>query len=215
MNIVQLCQILFVALIGLFALLVAYNNLRDPQSNLRLVQHLLSMDSVFPDTRLKSRAIVSPAVHRIVFGLIVAVQGASALLCLGGAAILMSIVMLFAFLPGAMAPLFKKNPHLGADIVNRLRVTPPFLAASALVGQVTGLSLLLLWIAGLTLLLIYLEKRPPQRQAAASVLQFLGASGEPSLSQPHQSGSRLRARGVSFRCGRTRAPAPLRTAAAC
>jgi predicted small integral membrane protein len=88
MNIVQLCQILFVALIGAFALLVTWNNLRDPQSNLRLVEHLLSMDSVFPDTRLKSRAIVSPGAHRLAFGLIVAVQGATALLCLAGAVIL-------------------------------------------------------------------------------------------------------------------------------
>lgn len=88
MNIVQLCQILFVALIGAFALLVAYNNLRDPHSNLQLVQHVMSMDSVFPHSRLKGRAIVSPLAHRIAFGLIVAAQGAVALLCLGGAAIL-------------------------------------------------------------------------------------------------------------------------------
>jgi predicted small integral membrane protein len=88
MNIVQLCQILFVALIGVFALIVAWNNLRDPQSNLRLVEHLLSMDSVFPDTRLKDRAIASPVAHRIAFGLIVATEAATALLCLAGAAIL-------------------------------------------------------------------------------------------------------------------------------
>lgn len=88
MNIVQLCQILFVALIGAFALLVAYNNLRDPHSNLQLVRHVMSMDSVFPDSRLKGRAIASPLAHRIAFGLIVAAQGAVALLCLGGAAIL-------------------------------------------------------------------------------------------------------------------------------
>lgn len=88
MNIVQLCQILFVALIGAFALLVTLNNLRDPQSNLRLVEHLLSMDSVFPDTRLKSRAILAPRAHRIAFGLIVAVEGITAFLCLAGAAIL-------------------------------------------------------------------------------------------------------------------------------
>ena len=59
MNIVQLCQILFVALIGAFALLVAYNNLRDPHSNLQLVQHVMSMDSVFPHSRLKGRAIAA------------------------------------------------------------------------------------------------------------------------------------------------------------
>lgn len=89
MNIVQLCQILFVALIGAFALLVAYNNLRDPASNLRLVEHVLSMDSVFPDTRLRDRAITSPALHRLAFWLIVAAEFATAALCLIGAAILL------------------------------------------------------------------------------------------------------------------------------
>lgn len=89
MNIVQLCQILFVALIGAFALLVAYNNLRDPASNLRLVQHVLSMDSVFPDTRLKDRAITSPLAHRAAFWLIVAAEFLTAALCLIGAVILL------------------------------------------------------------------------------------------------------------------------------
>jgi predicted small integral membrane protein len=88
MNVVHLCQVLFVALIGAFALLVTLNNLRDPHSNLQLVQHVMSMDSVFPDSRLKSRAVASPLAHRIAFGLIVAAQGAVALLCLAGAAIL-------------------------------------------------------------------------------------------------------------------------------
>jgi predicted small integral membrane protein len=88
-NIVQLCQILFVALIGAFALLVAYNNLRDPASNLRLVEHVLSMDSVFPDTRLKDRAITSPLAHRAAFWLIVVAEFLTAALCLIGAAILL------------------------------------------------------------------------------------------------------------------------------
>lgn len=89
MNIVQLCQILFVGLIGAFALLVAYNNLRDPASNLRLVEHVLSMDSVFPDTRLKDRAITSPRVHHAAFWLIVTAEFLTAALCLIGAAILL------------------------------------------------------------------------------------------------------------------------------
>jgi predicted small integral membrane protein len=91
MNIVQLCQSLFVGLIGVFALLVAYNNLRDPASNLRLVEHVLSMDSVFPDTRLKDRAITSPLVHRAAFWLIVAAEFLTAALCLTGAAILLRV----------------------------------------------------------------------------------------------------------------------------
>jgi predicted small integral membrane protein len=88
MNIVQLCQTVFVALIGLFAALVAYNNLRDPAANLRLVEHVLAMDSVFPDTRLKDRAITAPLAHRVAFWLIVAAEVLTAALCLVGAAIL-------------------------------------------------------------------------------------------------------------------------------
>lgn len=84
MNIIQLCQILFVALIGAFALIVSLNNARDPQSNLLLVKHLLSMDSVFPDTRLKDRAILSPVAHRAAFWLIVALEAVTAALCLYG-----------------------------------------------------------------------------------------------------------------------------------
>lgn len=86
MNIIQLCQILFVAQIGAFALLVAYNNVRDPGPNLRLVQHVMSMDDVFADTRLKDRAITSPALHRAMFWLIVATEAVVAALCLVGAA---------------------------------------------------------------------------------------------------------------------------------
>jgi predicted small integral membrane protein len=91
MNIIQLCQILFVALIGAFALLVAYNNVRDPGSNLRLVEHVLAMDSVFEDSRLKGRAITSPLAHRIAFWLIVATEFATAALCLVGAAFLLRL----------------------------------------------------------------------------------------------------------------------------
>ena len=85
MYTIRLCQILFVFLIGAFAALVALNNLRDPQSNLRFVQHLMSMDTVFPDSRLKTRSIESPWLHRLFFGLIVATEGITAILCIAGA----------------------------------------------------------------------------------------------------------------------------------
>jgi predicted small integral membrane protein len=91
-NVIQICQTLFVALIGAFALLVTVNNLRDPRINLRLVEHLLSMDSVFPDSRLRERAILSPLAHRAAFWLIVAVEGVVAALCLYGAGILAGMV---------------------------------------------------------------------------------------------------------------------------
>ena len=85
MTTIRLCQILFVFLIGTFAALVTINNLRDAPSNLRFVTHLLSMDTVFPDSALKRRAIESPMLHRLAFGCIVVVEAMTALLCIAGA----------------------------------------------------------------------------------------------------------------------------------
>ncbi len=84
MTTIRICQTLFVFLIGAFAFAVAFNNLRDPQSNLRFVMHLMSMDTVFPDSRLKRRAITSPIVHRLAFALIILTELITAVLCLAG-----------------------------------------------------------------------------------------------------------------------------------
>ncbi len=88
MYTIRICQVLFVFLIGAFAGLVTLNNLRDPQSNLRFVQHLMSMDTIFPGSRLKSRAIDSPWLQRLFFGVIVISEGVTALLCFAGAFVL-------------------------------------------------------------------------------------------------------------------------------
>ena len=85
MTTIRICQTLFVFLIGAFAFAVAFNNLRDPQSNLRFVMHLMSMDTVFPDSRLKRRAITSPMVHRLAFALIILTELVTAVLCVAGA----------------------------------------------------------------------------------------------------------------------------------
>ncbi len=83
---IRLCQVLFVALIGAFAGLVTWNNVTDPRSNLLFVQHLMSMDTTFEQSTLRRRAITNPALHKLFFGVIVAVEGLTALLCLLGAA---------------------------------------------------------------------------------------------------------------------------------
>ena len=88
MSTIRICQILFVFLIGTFAGLVTLNNLRDPKSNLNFVRHLMSMDTIFPGSRLKSRAIDSPWLQRMFFGAIVAAESATALLCFVGTFVL-------------------------------------------------------------------------------------------------------------------------------
>jgi hypothetical protein len=91
----------------------------------------------------------------------------------GGGAILMVFIITLSLGPSAVAPLLEKNPAMMTGLVQRLRYTPPFGAADAMLHSglagVYGLATIITWIVGLTALLVWLEKRPPQRQAAASV----------------------------------------------
>ncbi|MBS1856858.1 MAG: hypothetical protein JST11_15930 [Acidobacteria bacterium] len=90
----------------------------------------------------------------------------------GGPAILLSLVMLLSILPGALAPLFEKNKALGARVVEHLGFLPSFAAADAMLGGFgaasRGFLLLVFWTAAFALLLIRVEKRPPERRAAAA-----------------------------------------------
>jgi hypothetical protein len=91
----------------------------------------------------------------------------------GGGAILMVLIMTLSLLPSAIAPVMEKNPAMATALVRRLQYTPPFGAAAAMLHPdmvgVYGLATIVIWIFGLAALLVFLEKRPPQRQAAESV----------------------------------------------
>ena len=53
-----------VAAIALFDSLVAFGNLTDYNTNLAFVEHVLSMDAIFPHSAIKYRAITSPTLQR-------------------------------------------------------------------------------------------------------------------------------------------------------
>lgn len=55
MDVIRACQMLFVGYIGLFAVIVALNNITDYQSNFRLAQNVIGMDTTFPDNKLRWR----------------------------------------------------------------------------------------------------------------------------------------------------------------
>jgi predicted small integral membrane protein len=76
---------LFVAYIGLFAVIVVLNNVTDYQSNFRLTQNVMGMDTTFPDNKLRWRAIRSVGAHHAVYWLIIALEATAGLLCLWGA----------------------------------------------------------------------------------------------------------------------------------
>ena len=82
----RLTKTLLVALAGVFALLVAYNNVVDYGSNFAFVQHVLSMDTTFPENALLGRAIHEPWFHHGAYVLIIATEFLVAAFCLFGAA---------------------------------------------------------------------------------------------------------------------------------
>ena len=85
MKPVRVAKVSLVALIGLYALLVGYNNIVDYGSNYEFVRHVLLMDTTFPGNALRHRAIESESLHRIAYALIIAVELICAATCLAGA----------------------------------------------------------------------------------------------------------------------------------
>lgn len=77
-------KILLVAAVGLLALIMIINNISDYGANLRYVQHVLSMDTVFADSQLTWRALRSPHWQHLIYRAMIATEGAVALLCLAG-----------------------------------------------------------------------------------------------------------------------------------
>lgn len=82
---VRLSKTLLVAAIALLASLVAFGNLTDYGTNFAFVRHVLQMDTVFPDTTIRWRAIHSPVLHHAAYWLIIAAEVLTALLCWLGA----------------------------------------------------------------------------------------------------------------------------------
>jgi len=78
-------QVLGVAAIGMLTALACFNNLTDYNSNFVLVEHVLSMDTTFPEGALRWRAIASGALHHVAYWLIIAAEGLAGALCLAGA----------------------------------------------------------------------------------------------------------------------------------
>ena len=85
MLIVRLAKLVMVAALAVFTFLVTYDNLVDYGSNYQFVQHVLSMDTTFPDNTLRDRAITDPSIWRAAYATIIAAEGMTCLLLITGA----------------------------------------------------------------------------------------------------------------------------------
>lgn len=83
--IIRYSKIACVAAIALFATLVAFGNITDYNSNFAFVQHVLSMDTIFPDSSIRYRAVHAPPFHHAAYIFIIVLEALTAILCWVGA----------------------------------------------------------------------------------------------------------------------------------
>jgi predicted small integral membrane protein len=82
---VRLVKTSMVASIALFALLVAFDNVVDYDSNYEFVRHTLSMDTTFPGNALRGRAITSSVAWDVAYGVIILTEAATGIVLALGA----------------------------------------------------------------------------------------------------------------------------------
>jgi len=84
MVFVRLCKIALVGSVALFFSLVAFGNITDYGSNWAFVQHVLSMDTTFPNSSLHWRAVTDPSLQQAGYSAIIAAEAlVAALLWVG------------------------------------------------------------------------------------------------------------------------------------
>jgi predicted small integral membrane protein len=71
----RIAKVVMVGCLALFALLVAFDNLTDYDTNYAFVRHVVLMDTTFPGNALLYRRITSPALWRAAYALIIAGEG--------------------------------------------------------------------------------------------------------------------------------------------
>ena len=92
MRIIRLSKTATVAAIALFASLVAFGNITDYGTNWAFVQHVLSMDTTFANSSLRSRAITDPSLQTGGYWLIIATEALVAALLWAGAVHLLAAI---------------------------------------------------------------------------------------------------------------------------
>lgn len=103
---IRYSKILLLAAIALFASVVAFGNMSDYGTNFAFVRHVLLMDTLFPNTTIRYRAIESASLHHAAYIVIIFLETATAALCWAGAWRLWRLV-------GAPASEFNRAKNLG------------------------------------------------------------------------------------------------------
>ncbi|MBS0251930.1 MAG: DUF2165 domain-containing protein [Proteobacteria bacterium] len=81
-------KIIMCLTLGLFCLLVAFNNVTDYETNYVFVQHVLSMDAMPATSALRYRAISEPTLWQVAYAAIITAEALTGILFVAGAAAL-------------------------------------------------------------------------------------------------------------------------------
>lgn len=82
---VRFAKIGLVTAVALHASLVAFGNITDYGTNFEFVRHVLSMDTIFKDSKIGYRAITGSVLHHAGYAVIIAAELTIAMLCWIGA----------------------------------------------------------------------------------------------------------------------------------
>jgi len=85
MLVLRAAKVGVVAALALHASLVTFGNLTDYGTNFAFVRHVMSMDTIFPDSTITWRAISNEMLHSAAYALIIAAEAVVAVLCWIGA----------------------------------------------------------------------------------------------------------------------------------
>lgn len=89
MLFVRLSKIVLAAGVALTCSLAAFDNIVNPEDNYSFVKHVMSMDTVEFGKNIQDRAITSPTLHKIAFGIIVIGETLTGLLLWVGAILML------------------------------------------------------------------------------------------------------------------------------
>lgn len=81
---IRTCKVALVSAVAFFLTLAVFNNISDYYTNFRFVEHVMRMNTTYPDSASLWRAVSSPFFHHLLYGLIITWQVITAGLCWWG-----------------------------------------------------------------------------------------------------------------------------------
>lgn len=84
-TLIRLSKAILSLSISIFAGLVVFNNITDYWTNFHFVEHVMRMDTTFPDSTMRKRAMTSKPIFHATYALIIVAEAMIAWLCASGA----------------------------------------------------------------------------------------------------------------------------------